>query len=202
MSGEGQIETMTDKTLEELPFLDGKFLIAMPGMGDPRFDHAVIFMCAHTPEGAMGLMINRPVAELSFANLMKQLNIKGGNIEHAPEVLFGGPVENGRGFVLHSAEYEVEDSTMAITDDVGMTATMDVLRDIAEGQGPERRLLCLGYSGWGPGQLEDEIQRNGWLICDADPAIIFDVPVVEKWEAAAKTLGFDPAMLSGEGGRA
>ncbi len=194
-------ETMSTYTLEELPFLDGKFLIAMPGMGDPRFDHSVIFMCAHTPEGAMGLMINRPVADLSFSELMEQLGIQG-RPDVSPDVLFGGPVENGRGFVLHSADYESEDSTMAITDDVGMTATMDVLRDIAEGKGPEKRLLCLGYSGWGPGQLEEEIQRNGWLICDGDPAIIFDVPVAEKWVAAAKTLGFDPAMLSAEGGRA
>ena len=181
MSGEGQIETMTDKSLEELPFLDGKFLIAMPGMGDPRFDHAVIFMCAHSPEGAMGLMINRPIADLSFRDLMKQLNIQGGKSDATPEVLFGGPVENGRGFVLHSADYESEDSTMTISDEVGMTATMDVLRDIADGEGPEQRLLCLGYSGWGPGQLESEIQRNGWLICDGDPAIIFDTPSDRKW---------------------
>lgn len=129
MSAEGQIETMIDKTLEELPFLDGKFLIAMPGMGDSRFDQAVIFMCAHTPEGAMGLMINRPIAEIGFSDLMKQLHIKGVSIDTAPDVLFGGPVENGRGFVLHSTDYESEDSTMAITDDVGMTATMDVLRE-------------------------------------------------------------------------
>lgn len=199
---EGQIETMTDKSLEELPFLDGKFLIAMPGVGDPRFDHSVIFMCAHTPEGAMGLMINRPVAGLSFADLMKQLNIKGGNVEHTPEVLFGGPVENGRGFVLHSADYESEDSTMTINEDVGMTATLDVLSHIAGGKGPTQRLLCLGYSGWGPGQLESEIQNNGWLISDADPAIIFDVPVADKWDSAAKAMGINPAMLSAEGGRA
>ncbi len=201
MNSAAHFETMTDNTLEELPFLDGKFLIAMPGMGDPRFDRSVVFMCAHTPEGAMGLMINRPVADLSFEDLMEQLDIQG-HADTPPDVLFGGPVENGRGFVLHSADYESEDSTMAISDDVAMTATMDVLRDIADGKGPVKRLLCLGYSGWGPGQLEAEIQRNGWLICDGDPTIIFDVPVAEKWVAATRTLGIDPSMLSSEGGRA
>ena len=193
---------MTETSAEELPFLDGKFLVAMPGMGDPRFDHAVVFMCAHTPEGAMGLMINRPARELDFQTLMEQLGIEGANGASGPAVLFGGPVEHGRGFVLHSTDYFTKGGTMPISDDFGMTATMDVLQDIANGKGPEKRLLCLGYAGWGPGQLEGEIQNNGWLICDASPEIVFDTPWDKKWTAATRSLGFDPAMLSAEGGRA
>lgn len=187
---------------EELPFLDGKFLVAMPGMGDLRFERALIFMCAHSPEGAMGLMINRAALELDFDGLMKQLGIKGEGQTHAPKVLFGGPVEHGRGFVLHSTDYEADEGTMVINEDFHMTATMDVLRDMASGRGPDKALLCLGYAGWGPGQLEAEIQANGWLICDADPAIVFDTTLDDKWKAAMKSLGFDPAMLSAEGGRA
>ncbi len=203
MSREWQHLTgMTKTDVEEIPFLDGKFLVAMPGMGDPRFEHAVIFMCAHTPEGAMGLMINRPAQNLDFPKLMEQLDIIGTGVADGTEVMFGGPVEHGRGFVLHSTDYFAESGTMAINDDFAMTATMDVLRDIAAGKGPEQRLLCLGYSGWGPGQLEGEIQANGWLICDAAPEIVFGTPVPERWSAAMKSLGFDPAMLSAEGGRA
>jgi len=188
--------------IEEIPFLDGRFLVAMPGMGDPRFDHAVVFMCAHTPEGAMGLMVNRPALNLDFPALMEQLEITGTGVADGTPVMFGGPVEHGRGFVLHSSDYKVEEGTMAINDSFAMTATMDVLRDIAKGAGPERRLLCIGYSGWGPGQLESEIQANGWLICDASPRIVFDVAVKDRWNAAMKSLGFDPAMLSTAGGRA
>ncbi|OUS07291.1 hypothetical protein A9Q96_07615 [Rhodobacterales bacterium 52_120_T64] len=187
---------------EELPFLDGKFLVAMPGMGDPRFDRAVIFMCAHTPEGAMGLMINRPAHQLEFSELMEQLGVEGEDTANGPQVFFGGPVEHGRGFVLHSTDYFTKGGTMAISDDFGMTATMDVLQDMADGKGPDKRLLCLGYSGWGPGQLESEIQDNGWLICDASHEIVFDTPWGKMWNAAMRSLGFDPAMLSAEGGRA
>ncbi|MEO1919530.1 MAG: YqgE/AlgH family protein [Paracoccaceae bacterium] len=193
---------MKEATTEELPFLDGKFLVAMPGMGDPHFERAVIFMCAHTPEGAMGLMINRPAHQLDFKHLTEQLGIEGEDAENGPEVLFGGPVEHGRGFVLHSIDYHVKGGTMAISDDFGMTATMDVLQDMADGKGPTKRLLSLGYSGWGPGQLEAEIKDNGWLICDADAAIVFDTPWKEKWTAAMRSLGIDPSMLSAEGGSA
>lgn len=193
---------MTKPNVEEIPFLDGKFLVAMPGMGDPRFDQAVIFMCAHTPEGAMGLMVNRPAQNLDFPKLMQQLEITGSRVDKDTPVMFGGPVEHGRGFVLHSGEYHTEGGTMVVNDEFSMTATMDILRDIAAGQGPLQRLLCLGYSGWGPGQLEGEIQANGWLICDALPAVVFDTPVDKRWTAAMQSLGFDPAMLSAEGGRA
>ncbi len=193
---------MSKTVAEELPFLDGKFLVAMPGMGDPRFDRAVIFMCAHTPEGAMGLMINRPAHQLEFSELMEQLGVEGEDTANGPQVFFGGPVEHGRGFVLHSTDYFTKGGTMVISDDFGMTATMDVLQDMADGKGPDKRLLSLGYSGWGPGQLEAEIQDNGWLICDATPKIVFDTPWDKKWNAAMRSLGFDPAMLSAEGGRA
>ncbi len=193
---------MSKTVAEELPFLDGKFLVAMPGMGDPRFERAVIFMCAHTPEGAMGLMINRPAHQLEFSELMEQLGVEGKDTANGPQVFFGGPVEHGRGFVLHSTDYFTKGGTMAISDDFGMTATMDVLQDMADGKGPDKRLLSLGYSGWGPGQLEAEIQDNGWLICDASPKIVFDTPWDKKWNAAMRSLGFDPAMLSAEGGRA
>ena len=193
---------MSETLVEELPFLDGKFLVAMPGMADPRFDRAVIFMCAHTPEGAMGLMINRPAHQLEFTDLMEQLGIEGEDAANGPQVFFGGPVEHGRGFVLHSTDYFTKGGTMAISDDFGMTATMDVLQDMADGKGPDKRLLSLGYSGWGPGQLESEIQDNGWLICDASPEIVFETPWGKKWNGAMRSLGFDPAMLSAEGGRA
>ena len=196
------LDNMTDTITEELPFLDGKFLVAMPGMNDPRFKQAVIFMCAHTPEGAMGLIINRPAHGLDFANLMEQLGVEGDKLADGPTVMFGGPVEHGRGFVLHSTDYFTKGGTMPISDDFGMTATLDVLTDMANGKGPEQRLLCLGYSGWGPGQLEAEIRANGWLIFDAAPKIVFDTPEAEKWNAAMSSLGFDPAMLSAEGGQA
>ncbi len=193
---------MSKTNVEEIPFLDGKFLVAMPGMGDPRFDQAVIFMCAHTPEGAMGLVINHPAKDLDFPELMEQLDIVGTGVADGTDVMFGGPVEHGRGFVLHSAGYKTDGGTMVINDAFCMTSTMDILRDIAAGKGPDRRLLCLGYSGWGPGQLEGEIRANGWLICDASPDIVFDTPVPERWQAAMRSLGFDPAMLSSGGGRA
>ena len=136
--------------------------------------------------GAMGLMINRPAHQLDFKTLMVQLGIEGDHTESGPQVLFGGPVEHGRGFVLHSTDYFVEGGTMAISDDFGVTATMDVLQDMADGKGPENRLLSLGYSGWGPGQLESEIKNNGWLICDADPVIAFEAPWGKKWKARSE----------------
>lgn len=183
-------------------FLDGKMLIAMPGMGDLRFERSVIFMCAHSDEGAMGLMINKPAPELRFADLLEQLEIDKGPLMHDTDVFFGGPVEHGRGFVLHTMDYEVEDSTMRVSPVFGMTATIDVLRDIADGAGPREALLCLGYAGWGPGQLEGELQKNGWLTCDADEALIFETKSADRWSAALGRIGIDPRLLSAEGGRA
>ena len=191
----------TTKT-ETVPFLDGKLLIAMPGMGDPRFDKAVVFMCAHSAEGAMGLIINKPARALKFDDLMTQLGIDWDGELASPKVHHGGPVEHGRGFVLHSRDYNSEGSSMKIGNDFGMTATLDILTDIALGKGPKRALLALGYTGWAPGQLEAELQANGWLIADVDAELVFASKDADKWQAAIEGLGIDPRMLSSEGGRA
>ncbi len=187
---------------QTLSSLEGKLLIAMPGMGDPRFDRSVVFLCSHDDEGAMGLIINKPSAEVTFAALMEQLKLT--TADRLPEIpiYFGGPVEMGRGFILHSrAEYQ-NASTLAIDEHVGMTATLDILEDLALGQGPSRAMLALGYSGWGPGQLESEILENGWLSCDATPDLVFTDDNDGKWAAALKSMGVGAEMLSGEAGRA
>ena len=189
-------------TPESESSLEGKLLIAMPGMGDPRFDRSVIFMCAHSEEGALGLIVNKPAPEVKFLALLDQLGIETGGAKRDIRVHFGGPVENGRGFVLHSGDYLSNSSTLQVTDGFGMTATLDVLEEIANGSGPASALLALGYSGWGPGQLEDEILQNGWLTCDAAPEIVFGADDGAKWSAALGTLGVDPIMLSGSAGRA
>lgn len=182
--------------------LNGQLLIAMPGMGDPRFDKSVIFMCAHSEDGALGLIVNKPSPELEFSTLLQQLDINVGEPKRDIRVHFGGPVENGRGFVLHSGDYQANESTLQVDGAFGMTATLDVLEDIASGTGPASALLALGYSGWGPGQLEDEIMQNGWLTCDAKPDLVFSGDDEGKWEAALKTLGVDPLTLSATAGRA
>ncbi|NNK79689.1 MAG: YqgE/AlgH family protein [Litoreibacter sp.] len=182
--------------------LTGKLLIAMPGMGDPRFDHSVIFICTHSPEGAMGLIVNKPASDLEFADLLKQLGIEKRPDVRPIAVNLGGPVENGRGFVLHSSDYGSESSTLAVGGDFGMTATLEILEDISRGDGPSSCFLAMGYSGWGPGQLEAEIQHNGWLICDASPELVFEGAAAGKWQAALATLGIDPLLLSSEGGHA
>jgi putative transcriptional regulator len=183
-------------------FLDGQLLIAMPGMGDLRFERSVIFMCAHSAEGAMGLIVNKPATELSFADLLAQLKIPATIDLRGTRVHFGGPVEHGRGFVLHTADYAVEESSMKVTDTFAMTATVDILQDIARGAGPRQSLLALGYAGWGPGQLESEIQANGWLTAPADAALVFGLDDAEKWGAALRSISIDPRLLSAEGGRA
>jgi len=191
---------MNKKT--ELPHLDGKLLIAMPGMGDPRFDKALIYMCAHSADGAMGLIVNKPAVDLKFSDLLDQLDITPTKLFRPIEVHFGGPVEHGRGFVLHSKDYIAKDSTLEVNDEFGMTATLDILEDISQGNGPNSCLLALGYAGWGPGQLEDEIRANGWLTCDADAALIFSDKNQGKWGGAIESLGIDPRLLSAEGGTA
>ena len=193
---------MKNPKLEDVPFLDGKLLIAMPGMGDPRFDKAVVFMCAHSAEGAMGLIINKPAERLKFDDLMTQLGIDWDGELASPPVHHGGPVEHGRGFVLHSREYDSEGSSMKIGDDFSMTATLDILTDIALGKGPKQALLALGYTGWAPGQLEAELQANGWLIADVGKPLVFAAKDADKWHLAIETLGIDPRMLSADGGRA
>lgn len=183
-------------------YLDGKLLIAMPGLEGSYFARSVIFMCAHSEAGAMGIVVNKPAPELDFSDLLEQLNIPANAEADAIEVHLGGPVEHGRGFVLHSSEYEIEDSTLHVGSEFCMTATLDILRDIAKGSGPEKRLLALGYAGWGPGQLEKELQENGWLVCDAEREVVFEKTDDAKWEAALSSMGVSAGLLSGAGGLA
>ncbi len=182
--------------------LTGQMLIAMPGMGDPRFEHAVVFLCDHSEEGAMGLIVNKPSSEVDLAALLEQLSIEGAEQLAGQQVHYGGPVETGRGFVLHSPDYASVVTTLEVHETVHMTATIDILEDIGRGRGPERRLMALGYAGWGPGQLEGELTQNGWLTCPADARLIFDLPDGEKWQAALESIGVAALALSSEGGRA
>jgi putative transcriptional regulator len=193
----------------ESEYLDGQMLIAMPVMEDERFQRSVIYMCAHSSEGAMGIIVNRPAGSIDFPGLLMQLNIikKGeritlGEDAEAMKVLRGGPVETGRGFVLHSSDFFIKDSTLPIDDDISLTATLDILKAIATGSGPKRAILALGYAGWGPGQLENELQHNGWLHCPADPDLVFGKDIDGKYERALKKIGIDLAMLSNEAGHA
>lgn len=190
-------------------FLDGQLLVAMPGMLDPRFARTVIYVCAHSPEGAMGLVINQPAQNIAFPHLLEQLEIiptaKGIRLPEKAEtvaVLKGGPVETGRGFVLHSADFFIDKSTLPIDEGICLTATVDILRAIAQGEGPKEAVLALGYAGWGAGQLESEINENGWLNCDADPSLLFDGGFETKYERALRKIGVDPAMLSSQSGHA
>ena len=182
-------------------YLTGNLLIAMPSMADPRFARSVIYLCAHSEQGAMGLVINRPMPQITFVDLLEQLEIETEGIVEDQLVHFGGPVESGRGFVLHSGEFQRE-GTMMVDDSVGLTATIDILRAIAAGDGPDRHLLALGYAGWGAGQLDAEIQANGWLHAPADDSILFDQDLSTKWERSIAKLGVSPAMLSGDAGHA
>ena len=182
-------------------YLTGQFLIAMPTMGAPRFERTVIYMCAHSADGAMGLVVNRVASEIDFPELLNQLEIETDGIKNPIPVLTGGPVETGRGFVLHSMDYS-QDSTLKVTDEVGLTATVDILRAIAEGEGPAKSLLTLGYAGWSSGQLDNEIQANGWLNVSSDTSILFDEDLNSKWDRAVRKVGIDPSYLSAEAGHA
>ncbi len=182
--------------------LTGKILIAMPDMGDPRFERSVIFMCAHSDEASMGLIVNKPTGDLRFRDLLKQLELEPASKETEIGVHMGGPVDFGRGFVLHSRDYESEDNTLRVSQSFGMTATLDILEDIAQGIGPQQCILAMGYAGWGPGQLEEEIQRNGWLIGDASLDLVFGEDDGQKWTKALADLGIDPLLLSPGGGSA
>lgn len=183
--------------------LNGKLLIAMPGMGDPRFEHSVIFLCSHSDEGAMGLIINKPAKGVSLNDLLTQLELDGESPDlGASPVHFGGPVETARGFVLHSSDYASNLHSLAVSDAFSMTATLDILEDMAAARGPRRALLMLGYSGWGAGQLEDEISQNAWLTTEASPDLVFATEDGSKWEAALRTLGVDPVTLSASAGHA
>ncbi len=182
-------------------YLTGRILIAMPGMRDTRFQRSVVYICAHNEEGAMGLVVNKLIDSLTFDELLQQLGIENPQPGQKIDVHFGGPVESGRGFVLHSAEYEQE-STLKVDDGIAMTATLDILRDIAAGAGPKQHLFALGYAGWGPGQLDSELQANGWLTADANASLVFSQALEDKWAAAIKELGIDPSFLVTEAGHA
>lgn len=190
-------------------YLEGQMLVAMPGMTDARFNRSVIYLCAHSKDGAMGIVVNQRARRIKFPDLLVQLDVI--NEQEAirlPEragvmqVLKGGPVETQRGFVLHSSDYHADDTTMPINADVSLTATLDILRAIARGDGPHQAVLALGYAGWSPGQLEDEIQQNGWLSCEADADLLFDANLDTKYARALRKIGIDPAMLVSDAGHA
>ncbi len=190
-------------------YLDGKILIAMPGMEDPRFARSVIYICAHSEDGAMGIVLNQLADQITFPELLVQLDIvtDGDGISLSNpvaqlQVHRGGPVETGRGFVLHSSDFYLDNSTLPINDDICLTATLDILKAIADGDGPDRAILALGYAGWAPGQLEAEMQANGWLHGPADSDLLFGRDLDAKYEHALRNIGIDPAMLSADSGHA
>ena len=191
-------------------YLDGQFLVAMPAMSDKRFARSVIYMCAHSVQGAMGLIVNQRAPHITFPELLGQLSIAGGDNGGEGfesdladlDVHVGGPVETGRGFVLHSSDYFAADSTLPIDDGVSLTATVDILKAIAGGKGPDRAILALGYAGWRPGQLESEIQANGWLHCPPDLDLLFDRDLDQKYHRAMWKIGIDPSHLVSDAGHA
>ncbi|MGC8534313.1 MAG: YqgE/AlgH family protein [Rhizomicrobium sp.] len=190
-------------TIQGESFLEGKLLIALPGMGDERFEKSVIFMCAHSLDsGAMGLCINRPIDGLNFRELASRLELMTTPATPDFPILLGGPMDTGRGFVLHSSDYESDDSTLPITETISLTATLDILRALAAGEGPRQALFALGYAGWREGQIEDEIRANAWIHCDADDTLLFETPHAEIWSAALAKLGIDMSGLSALNGRA
>lgn len=190
-------------------YLDGQMLIAMPAMNDERFARTLIYVCAHSSEGAMGIVVNQPAVNIKFPDLLVQLEVIPATERiqlptraEDVKVLKGGPVETGRGFVLHSADYFIENSTLPIDEGICLTATLDILKAIARGNGPESAILALGYAGWAPGQLENEIQANGWLHCAADPELIFGNDIGGKYEKALRKIGIGLGQLSSESGHA
>lgn len=190
-------------------YLDGQMLIAMPTMRDERFARSVIYVCAHSSDGAMGIVVNQTATNLAFPDLLVQLDIIPEDQKimlpastSAVRVLRGGPVETGRGFVLHSSDFYIENSTLPIDEGICLTATLDILKAMATGDGPANAVLALGYAGWGAGQLENEIQANGWLHCPADQDLIFGADLETKYDRAMRKIGIDPSMLSREAGHA
>lgn len=188
--------------MAHLTSLAAKLLIAMPAMSDPRFHRSVICLCAHSPGGAMGLIVNKPAPDVRFGELLEQLNLARGKGVGDIRVRYGGPVEHRRGFVLHSAEGPPRPGSLRIDDDLAMSASLEMLGQIAAGTGPARALFALGYAGWGPGQLDAELADNAWLVADPTPAILFDDQDATKWMRALGSLGVDPRSLSATLGRA
>ncbi len=185
-----------------MDYLTGHFLIAMPGMSDPRFAQSVVLLCEHSSNGAMGLIVNKPAREVRTGDLLDQLGISHTPEASAIRVHLGGPVEHARGFVLHSTDWDRDEGTLRISDEMAMTGTLDILEAIAKGEGPRRALLALGYAGWGPGQLEEEVRANGWLSCDGSADIVFHPESDRIWTLALRTLGVDARALSPDAGHA
>lgn len=188
---------MTDSLLK----LEGQLLAAMPGITDPRFEKAVILVCAHSKEGAMGLVINKPLDTVTFSDLLKQLKLNTEIVNDTTKIYFGGPVETTRGFILHTSDYHT-DATLKINDTFSLTANLDVVKSIALGTGPNASILALGYAGWAPGQLDEELQNNGWLTIPATQELVFSVKDISKWGQAGAAIGIDISSLSIESGRA
>lgn len=191
--------------VENKGYLAGKMLLAMPVMGDNRFAKAVIYLCAHDENGAMGLVINQVVPGLEFGSLLKELNVATditipSDIVTMP-VINGGPVETARGFLLHSKDFK-HDDTVDINERFSLTGTIDALKEVAQGHGPKDMVFTLGYAGWSAGQLDSELQQNSWLTCDASENLIFGTKPQDMWDAAIATLGFDPSLLSADAGHA
>jgi putative transcriptional regulator len=194
-------EAMSDRS--DADTLAGRLLIAMPGISDPRFEHALMLVCLHTPQNAMGVRLNAPMEDLTVAEVLKKLSVEGRARDPRQVVLNGGPVERERGYVLHSDDYEVAGSTMRVSEGLSLTATREVLEALTDQYlVPRRSLLALGYAGWGPGQLETELRENVWLSSAADLDLVFDDDYDTKWERALAKMGVSPAMLSTQAGRA
>ena len=189
---------------ENQNFLQGKLLVAMPGMADPRFEQSVIFMCVHSEEGAMGIIINKAVDGLDFREMLSRLEVTVGSKAPRGPILFGGPMQTSRGFVLHSGDFQSSEanSTLEVTREISLTTTLDILRAIGSGTGPQKSLFALGYAGWDGGQIEDEIRANAWIHCDADTALVFDTELEAKWNGALGKLGIDLSGFSAQTGRA
>jgi putative transcriptional regulator len=192
---------MPKSSAEEATILAGRLLIAMPGTPGPEFEQSVILVCAHTAEGAMGLVLNRPLVEPDFSALLRQLNIEPQPPARVLRLVAGGPVDHERGFVLHSKDW-IGEASVHVDRTLALTASLDILHEVAKGQGPSEALLALGYAGWGPGQLDEELQKNFWLIAPASHDILFDAASETKWRRALAALRVNPALLSGQAGRA
>ncbi len=195
--------TVDPEVPTDAEFLNGRLLIAMPGISDPRFERAVILVCMHAPEQAMGIRVNLPHDDMALDDILDKLGVEGRARDSRQQVLKGGPVERDRGYVLHSDDYEVPGSTLTVADGLCLTATREILQTLTVGhETPSRAVLALGYAGWGPGQLEIELRENVWLTGPADPDLVFDTDHSTKWDRALARMGVSPAMLSGQAGRA
>ena len=203
VTNDGIIFFMEQTSKMENLFLAGKLIIAMPTMSDPRFKRSVVCICAHNEDGAIGIIINKIIESLSFSKIIKQLKLNKNMTknDYKDHIYFGGPVETERGFILHSADYSSENST-SINSEISMTASTEILQALIDGNGPNKSIVALGYAGWGPGQLDTEIQSNAWLSVESDLELVFSAKTAEKWDMALEKIGVNPALLSTEAGRA